>query len=99
MSELTTIMQDLIVASSLIATAVAKELYPAKDELTTRQAYATYGKPWIEEQKRRGHLHPRRKGMAKNSPVLYSKHEIEALREAERTMVRRAEELIANRKK
>ena len=99
MTSIATEMQNLLVAASLIAVAVAKELTPASDELTARKAYAIYGKPWIEEQKRRGHLHPRRKGMAKNSPVLYSKHEIEALREAERTMVRRAEELIANRKK
>ena len=70
MTTVATEMQNLLVAASLIAVAVAKELTPASDELTARKAYAIYGKPWIE-----------------------------ALLEAERTMVRRAEELIANRKK
>lgn len=90
-------MQSLIVAASLIAVAVVKEMSPSKDELTTRQAYALYGKPWIDEQKRRGLLQTRRKGKARNSPVLFSKLEIEALLEAERTMVRRAQEIIAQK--
>jgi hypothetical protein len=97
MTTVATEMQNLLVAASLIAVAVAKELSPAKDELTARQAYAQYGKPWVEEQKRKGLLTTRRKGTAKNSPVLYSKLEIEALLEAERTMVRRAQEFIATK--
>lgn len=99
MTTVATEMQNLLVAASLIAVAVAKELTPVSDELTARKAYAIYGKPWIEEQRRRGLLTTRRKGKARNSPLLFSKLEIEALLEAERTMVRRAEELIANRKK
>lgn len=97
MTTVATEMQNLLVAARLIAVAVEKERRPASDELTTRKAYAMYGKPWIEEQRQRGLLTTRRKGSAPNSPVLFSKLEIEALLEAERTMVRRAKELIAKK--
>ena len=98
MTSIATEMQNLLVAARLIGVAVAKELTPTSDELTARKAYAIYGKPWIEEQRQRGLLTTRRKGKARNSPVLFSKLEIEALLEAERSMVRRAKEHIAKHK-
>lgn len=87
MRAITDVMTEMLSASDLLAAAIVKRLSPNDDEITTRQAYAKYGKGWIDEATAKGLLHPRRKGHAKNSPVMYSKHEIMALIESERHIV------------
>lgn len=93
----TEIMAEMMSYSDLLAAAIVRRMSPKDDEISTRQAYADYGQPWITKAVRQGLLHKRRKGNAKNSPVMFSKHEILALIETERTMVRRAQEFIANK--
>lgn len=95
MRALADVMTEMMTASDLLAAAIVKRMSPADDEINTRQAYAKYGKGWIDEATDKGLLHPRRKGHAKNSPVMYSKHEIMALIESERHVVAELKRYIA----
>lgn len=96
MTRLAQVMQEMLSASDILASAIVAKMSPADDEITTRQAYADYGKGWIEKNVVAGHLHRRRKGTAPNSPVMYSKHEIVTLLRAERLVAEEAKRLIGN---
>ena len=84
----------MLTASDVLAAAIVKRMSPSDDEITTRKAYAQYGKGWIDEATDKGLLHPRRKGHAKNSAVMYSRHEILSLIESERQVVAKLKRYI-----
>jgi hypothetical protein len=71
----------------LLSAAIVQQMSPGMDEITQRQAYDEYGRPWVEKNTKRGLLRPRRKGAAKNSPLMYSRTELLALISAEREAV------------
>lgn len=53
---------------------------PTKDELTERQAYRMFGEGWVNHLVSTGTVKPRRKGVHKTSPKIYSRHELEGLK-------------------
>ena len=87
MTRITALCHELMASTDLLAAAVVKRIQPGLDEITQRQAHDEYGRTWIERATREGNLHPRRKGSAKNSPIMYSRHEILVLIEAERAAI------------
>lgn len=97
MRSISDVMTEMLSASDLLAAAIVKRINPADDEINKRTAYEVYGRPWIDEATAKGLLHTRRKGSARNSPVMYSKHEIMALIESERQAVNRLKSYICNR--
>lgn len=96
MRGLVDVMNDMMSGSDLLAAAIVKRLSPEADEINKTEAYERYGRGWIDKMTDKGLLHPRRKGSSKNSPVMYSKHEIVALIESERHMVEELKRYIAN---
>lgn len=96
MRALADVMTEMLSASDVLAAAIVKRMSPGDDEITTRKAYAKYGKGWIDEATEKGLLHPRRKGHAKNSKVMYSVHEIITLIESEKQVVNNLRQFIAN---
>jgi hypothetical protein len=97
MRSISDVMTEMLSASDLLAAAIVKRINPADDEINKTTAYELYGRGWVDEATAKGLLHPRRKGHAKNSPVMYSKHEIMALIESERQAVNRLKTYICNR--
>ena len=97
MTRLAEVMHEMLSASDILASAIVAKISPTDDEITTRQAYAHYGKGWIERNVKAGLLHRRRKGSAPNSPAMYSKHEILTLLQAERHVAEEAKRLIGNK--
>lgn len=95
MRALADVMTEMMSASDLLAAAIVKRMSPADDEINKSTAYELYGRGWVDEATAKGLLHPRRKGHAKNSPVMYSKHEIMVLIESERHMVDELKRYIA----
>lgn len=89
------VMADVIVYADIIAAAVVKRMSPADDDIKQCQAYDIYGRKWIDDAVAKGLLHRRRKGHAKNSPVMYSKLEIAALIESEKQMVNELKDFVA----
>lgn len=77
----------------IIAAAAVRSLAPAEDEITMRQAWKEFDRTWLEYQVDRNRVKGRRKGPHKNSPIMFSRTELLALKEAERrgaVMVRRS---------
>ena len=86
--------------NSNVADAVVKKINPAKDEISERAACGLgkdteisqrqamdelkVSLSWLDEQVAKGLLSRRRKGKRKNSPIIYSRLEILALKQAER---------------
>ena len=91
---------EIISLTDLIADAVVKKINPAKDEISERAACGLgkdteisqrqamdelkVSLSWLDEQVAKGLLSRRRKGKRKNSPIIYSRLEILALKQAER---------------
>ena len=69
--------------ADMVAARLEKRLYPAKDEITVRTAWGTYGRRWIETHRQSGKLKGHRKGAYRNSPIMLSRVDIEALRNEE----------------
>ena len=92
--------EEIISLTDLIADAVVKKINPAKDEISERAACGLgkdteisqrqamdelkVSLSWLDEQVAKGLLSRRRKGKRKNSPIIYSRLEILALKQAER---------------
>lgn len=70
--------------SDLIAAAALRQQKPSADEISTRQAYVEFDRKWIEYHVGRGHISPRRNGEHKNSPLVFSRMELLALKKADR---------------
>lgn len=73
--------------AQLAVLAITKESAPISDELTTRQAYEKFGRRWVDRQIKQGNIKGHRKGPAVNSPVIYSRFELMALRQAEERLL------------
>ena len=65
------------------ATALLRQINPSFDELSQKQAYEFAGREWIKYHVNKGTLKPFRKGMGKNSKILFSRLEIQTLKMAE----------------
>lgn len=78
--------KEIMSLTDLIADAVVNKMNPAKDKISQRQAMDEFNVPlsWLDEQVAKGLLSRRRKGKCKNSPIMYKRHEIRSLIEAER---------------
>lgn len=70
------IVAQVLMQADVIATAVVKKVTPCKDDLSTRQAYALFGREWIIAMLAEGRLKSCRQG----GKVIISRHECEVLR-------------------
>lgn len=87
-----TLKEEILELADVFAEAVVKRTNPTKDEITQRQARKEYGAVWLKDQEERKRIRGRRKGAHINSPIVYSRVELSAVREAEKRgaqMVRR----------
>lgn len=75
MDATTILFQNLTTMTELIADAVVKRVYPLKDELSTREAYATYGRAWVMKMEEEGRIRGRRVG----GKVVFSRHSLDCL--------------------
>lgn len=81
-----TYKQEFEELGEFIAQAVISKIAPAKDEMTRRQVWRDreFGATWLKYHEDRNHVKGRRKGSAENSPIIYSRAELMALKEAEK---------------
>lgn len=79
--------KELIEISDIITAAVVKALKPVEDEISTRKAYAEFGKEWLNYHVSRDHIKCQRRGPHKNSSKVFSRRELLALKEAERQVI------------
>lgn len=75
---------EILDLAEVIAAAALRSLTPAADELTMRQAWDEFNRTWLDYQISRNRVRGRRKGPHKNSPIMFSRAELLALKEAER---------------
>lgn len=88
---MTALQQDkdlLMRVAAVAADAVVARLYPQLDELSKRDAEELHGRRWLDFHIKAGDIAPHRKGHAKNSKMVFSRMEINALWEAERARAR-----------
>lgn len=94
----TELYRELVHAADVLAAAIVKQMRPAEDRISTRQAYDTFGREYIRKRTHpHGPLVPMRAGKAKNSPMTYSRTEILALAEAERQQQLAMKSLVITR--
>lgn len=87
--ELTELKRMVKEAAELGVEKWEKRNAPARDELKQREVYRWvktmgYGPSFIDELEKKGVIHVRKKGTAKNSSLLYSKAEIQAAIDSDR---------------
>lgn len=75
---------EILELADVFAEAVVKRTHPVEDELTQRQARKEFGAVWLKHHEERGRVKGHRKGMHGNSPIVYSRVDLMALKEAER---------------
>ncbi len=75
---------EILALADVIAAAALSLQTPAADDLTQRQAWAEFGRTWVEGHKLRGRIRFNRKGAHINSPIVTSRAGLLALKEAER---------------
>ena len=80
MESVKTIMQELETCSNLIAGAIIKKAAPIDDDITENAARKAYGDKWLRKMKRDGLAKYTRVGRR----ILYSRHQLDCLLEAER---------------
>jgi hypothetical protein len=82
--DLFTLKQQITEAAELSALAIAKEMFPAFDDVKFDEAVKLAGSErWLMYHIKKGHIKPIRRGPAKNSPIYYSRLDIAATRKAE----------------
>lgn len=82
--DLFTLKQQITEAAELSALAIAKEMFPAFDDVKFDEAVKLAGSErWLRYHIKKGHIKPIRRGPAKNSPIYYSRLDIAATRKAE----------------
>lgn len=74
------IAEELAEYSDIIADAILKKTAPVKDDITESQARQCYGARWLKRMKDDGLAEWHRVG----GRVLYSRHQLDCLRAAER---------------
>lgn len=74
------IMEQASMFSELVADAILKKTAPIKDDMSERQAMSAYGSKWLRRMREDGLATPHRIG----GKVLYSRHQLDCLRAAER---------------
>lgn len=79
---------EILDLANVIAAAALRMHSPAEDELTKRQAWREFDRTWLEYQISRNRVRGHRKGPYKNSPIMFSRAELLALKEAERRAMR-----------
>ena len=84
MSDYSEMIQEAIKLGLLEAQRI---LQPKNDELSQREAYAEFGRAFVNEAERQGKISVIRKGHASNSKKLYSRVDLAKL-VAERNMLR-----------
>ena len=82
-AEIRMIQRVLVESADLVALAVCRRTKPKTDSLTRRQLYAQYEHGWLDYHIQHGNIIGEKSGSAKNSPILYSRLQVEALRKAE----------------
>lgn len=94
----TELFRELVNAADVLAAAIVKQMRPAEDRISTRQAYDIFGSGYIRKRTHpKGPLVRMRAGKAKNSPMTYSRADILALAEAERQQQLAMKSLVITR--
>lgn len=95
--DLYTYKQQIMEGATLGALATLKLQNPAFDEVKLKEAYKIAGSErWLKYHIKHGHIKPIRRGIAKNSPIYYSRLEIAALKKAEQELYFNNEERRKN---
>lgn len=84
METVRSLMEQAEAFSNLVADAIIKRTSPVKDDLSERQAQAAYGSKWLRKVKESGLAEYHRIG----GKVIYSRHQLDCIREAERQQAR-----------
>lgn len=63
-----------------------KAEHPVKDELSRNQAEKEFGKRWLAFQIEKGTAKGIRRGAGKTSKIIFSRHELNIIKQAERTI-------------
>lgn len=84
MESVRTLMEQAETFSNLVADAIIKRTCPVKDDLSEREAKAAYGTRWLRSMKEKGLAKYNRIG----GKVIYSRHQLDCLRAAEREQTR-----------
>lgn len=77
------IQKVLIESADLVALAVCRRNAPKSDMMTQREMYKHYNRTWLDYHIQRKNIRGIKAGAAKNSAILYSRLEVEALLRAE----------------
>lgn len=86
--DLFTLKQQITEAAELSALAIAKQMFPAFDDVKFDEAVKLAGSErWLRYHIKKGHIKPIRRGPAKNSPIYYSRLDIAATKKAEATSI------------
>lgn len=75
---------EIIELTDLFAEAIVKRIHPVKDELSRGELGRLFGECWAQKQIKVGRLKGYRKGAYQNSPIIFSRVEAMALKEAEK---------------
>ena len=79
-----TLKQQITEATELSALAIAKQMFPAFDDVKYDEAVKIAGSErWLKYHIKKGNILPIRRGPAKNSPIYYSRLDIAATKKAE----------------
>lgn len=81
--DIRTLQRVLVDSAELVALAVCRHNSPKSDSMTRREMYSRYEHGWLDYHIQRGNIKGEKSGAAKNSPIRYSRLEVEALRRAE----------------
>lgn len=84
MESVKNIMNELEQCSNLIADAIIRKASPFEDDITENQARKAYGDKWLRKMKKEGLAKFTRIG----NRIIYSRHQLDCLREAEREHAR-----------
>ncbi len=76
--------REILELADIIAAATLKHIKPVADEISKSEAQREFGYRWINNYVQRGSLKQHRNGPHKNSPIVFSRTECLALKEAER---------------
>jgi len=83
MTELERNKDLLLRIATLAADAAVARIYPQLDELSKHDAEQLHGRKWLDYHISAGTITPHRKGSAKNSKMVFSRLEINAVWQAE----------------